>query len=264
MGWRDAGAAWGAQAVDWAYLMEPYARAANDRVFGELGVGSGVELLDVACGSGYACWVAAQRGATVSGLDASESLIGIARARTPAGEFVVGDMFDLPFPDGSFDVVTSFNGIWAGCEGALAEVRRVLRPGGRFGMTFWGAPKRLGLLPYFITVATMSPPSHAEATVEQGGTGRPGVVETMLESAGLELDGRGSVEVWAEWPDVDTAVRALAAAGPSQPAVAHSGRDAFVAELRKVIAPLEREGVGLRLSNEFGYVTSTRPGLGGE
>lgn len=259
MDWREAGAAWGREATDWAYLMEPYARPANDRLFDELGVGPDVRLLDVACGSGYACAVASQRGAVVSGLDASQNLIHVAQARTPDAELVVGDMFDLPFPDGSFDVVTSFNGIWAGCDAALVEVRRVLRPGGRFGMTFWGSPKRLGLLPYFITVATMSPPSHAEATVTQGGTGKPGAVEAMLEAAGLRLDSRGSVTVWAEWPDVDVAVRALAAAGPSQPAVAHSGREAFASALREALAPLEEDHLGLRLSNEFGYVVSTRP-----
>lgn len=259
MDWREAGAAWGRRAAEWAYLMEPYARPANDRLFDELGVGSGVRLLDVACGSGYACSVAAQRGATVSGLDAAPNLIHIAQARTPEAEFVVGDMFELPYPDGCFDVVTSFNGIWAGCEAALVEVRRVLRPGGRFGMTFWGSPKRLGLLPYFVTVATMSPLSHGEATVAQGGTGRPGVVEAMLDIAGLQLDSRGTVTVWAEWPDLDIAVRALAAAGPSQPAIANRGRDEFAAALREALSPFEDEDLGIRLANEFGYVTGTRP-----
>ena len=259
MDWREAGVAWGGRAADWAYLMEPYARPANERLFDELGVGPGVRLLDVACGSGYAASVAAQRGAIVSGLDASTNLITIARARTTVADFRVGDMFELPFADGSFDIVCSFNGIWAGCEDALAEARRVLRPGGRFGMTFWGAPKRLGLLPYFVTVATMSPPSHAEATLAQGGTGRPGVAEAMLEEAGLAVDSRGVVTVWAEWPDLGVAVRALSAAGPSEPAIAHSGADRFTSELRTALTPFEVDGVGLRLSKEFGYITGTRP-----
>ena len=59
MDWREAGVA-GGRAAEWAYPTEPHARAANDRLFDELGVGSDVRLLDVACGSGYACWVAAQ------------------------------------------------------------------------------------------------------------------------------------------------------------------------------------------------------------
>lgn len=76
---------------------------------------------------GYAAWVAAGRGALVAGLDASENLIQVARARAPDADFSVGDMFALPFPDGGFDVGTSFNGIWSGCEAALVEARRVLR-----------------------------------------------------------------------------------------------------------------------------------------
>ena len=47
------------------------------------------------------------------------ALIAIARARTPEGDFRVGDMFALPFEDDSFDAATSFNGIWKGCEQAL-------------------------------------------------------------------------------------------------------------------------------------------------
>jgi SAM-dependent methyltransferase len=258
MDWRQAGAAWGSRALDWAYLMEPYARPANDRLFDELGVSPGVRLLDVACGSGYAAWVAARRGALVSGLDASENLIRVARARTPEANFTIGDMFALPFPGGSFDVVTSFNGIWSGCEAALVEAHRVLRPGGQFGMTFWGSPKRLGLMPYFATVALLSPPNHAEATIAQGGTGRPGLAESMLQDSGLRVDSRGVVSVWAEWPDADTAVRALIAAGPSWPAIENVGVRKFDEELRKVLAPLEVEGVGIRLSNEFGYITGSR------
>ncbi len=258
MGWQEAGAAWGAQARDWAYLMEPYARTANDRLFDELGVAAGVRLLDVACGSGYAVGVAAGRAATVSGLDASAELIAIAAARSPAADLRVGDMFALPFADRSFDVVTSFNGIWAGCEPALVEARRVLVPGGRFGMTFWGRPARLGLLPYFMTVATLSPSSHTEATISQGGTGRPGVAEAMIEAAGLRVGNRGVVTVTAEWPDVEVAVRALTAAGPSWPAIEHVGRQRFADELAQALAPLVDPASGLRLVNEFGYLTATR------
>ena len=157
--------------------------ALTTRVFDRAGVGPGTRLLDIACGSGYAASVAAGRGAVVAALDASEALIAIARARTPDADFRVGDMFDLPFEDGQFDVVTSFNGIWKGCEDALREARRVVRPGGLVGFTFWGSPKRLGLLPYFATLLELSPPAHVDATLNQGDTGRPGVAEQMLADA---------------------------------------------------------------------------------
>ncbi len=136
MAWEEAGRGWGAHALEWAYLFEPYALPANELIFERLGVSSGTRLLDVACGSGFAASVVSRRGASVSALDASAELIAIAKARTPSGDFRVGDMFALPFDDGTFDVATSFNGIWNGCGDALREVHRVLTPGGRAGLTF--------------------------------------------------------------------------------------------------------------------------------
>ena len=127
--WREAGEAWGDRATDWAYLWEPYARSANQAVFDQLAVADGTRLLDIACGSGFAAHLASERGAAVSGIDASERLVTIARARTPQADFRVGDMFALPFPDASFDAATSFNGIWKGCEAALLRSAPGTGPG---------------------------------------------------------------------------------------------------------------------------------------
>jgi SAM-dependent methyltransferase len=259
MGWIESGRAWGDQATDWAYLTEPYARRVNDALFDRAGVGPGTRLLDIACGSGYAASVAAGRGAVVAALDASEALIAIARARTPDADFRVGDMFDLPFADGQFDVATSFNGIWKGCEEALREARRVVRPGGLVGFTFWGSPKRLGLLPYFAALMELSPPSHVEATVNQGETGRPGVAEQMLADAGLEFADRGTAQAVIELPDLDLAVRALAAAGPSWPALQQAGPDRFAEAVREAIRPLWTEGLGVRIVSEFGWIMGRVP-----
>lgn len=256
MGWEEAGRGWGARALDWAYLNEPYARAANDLIFDRVGIGADTRYLDIACGSGMAASTARRRGAQVSGLDASEALIHIARARTPDADLRVGDMFDLPFPAGSFDVVTSFNGIWTGCEAALTEARRVLTPEGRLGLTFWGRPDRLGLLPYFMKIIELSPPSHQAASMEQGGTGRVGVVEDMLATTGFEMTERGTVEAINEWPDVATAVRGLAAAGPAVPAIEVAGYDRFCAELTDVLMPLYDPDLGLRVVSELGWVTA--------
>jgi len=211
-------------------------------------------LLDIACGSGYAASVAAGRGAEVAGLDASGALIAIARARSPGADLRVGDMFALPFQDDCFDVATSFNGIWRGCEDALREGRRVVRPGGLVGFSFWGSPGRLGLLPFFATLLELSPPGHVDATLNQGDTGRPGVAEQMLADAGLEFVDRGTTQVVNEWPDPDLATRALASAGPSWPALQAVGYDRFAEAIREAIRPLCAEGLGVRIISEFGWV----------
>lgn len=205
--------------------------------------------VDIACGSGFAAHLAAERNAQVSGLDAAEALVAIARARTPTGDFRVGDMFELPFADNCFDVATSFNGIWKGCEGALSEARRVLVPAGRLGLTFWGRANHMGLMPYFAKMIELSPPDHGTASMEQGDTGRRGVMEDMLAATGFELVERGTVDVVNEWPDVGTAVRALAAAGPCVPAIEAVGYEAFCDALREVISPLWDREVGIRITS---------------
>lgn len=95
----------------------------------------GSDALDLACGTGDIAFELARRGARVTGLDLTHRMLQLAQARdagTAAVRFVTGDMMALPFPDGSFDLVTTGYGIRnvPRIEPALAEIRRVLRPGG--------------------------------------------------------------------------------------------------------------------------------------
>ena len=259
MGWREAGDAWGSRATEWAYLAEPHFRPVNERIFGLTGVKAGTALLDVGCGSGYASWLAADRGAGVHGLDASENLLTVARARTPHGDFRFGDMDSLPWDMESFDVVTCFNSIWIGNDVAMAEAARVLRRGGNFAMTFWGSPKRMGLAPFFQTVAALSPSEHGTATIGLGDTGRSGVAEAMIERAGLTFLERGSVTVTNEFPDLELGMRALLAAGPAYPAIANVGEQRFVAALREAFSGLPIGPAGLRISSDIDWVTARKP-----
>jgi ubiquinone/menaquinone biosynthesis C-methylase UbiE len=86
----------------------------------------GARTLDVACGTGF---LTRHLAGEIVGLDASDSMIDIARETVPDAEFVVGDALDLPFPDGAFDRV--FTGHFYGhLEDAdrrrfLAEAQRV-------------------------------------------------------------------------------------------------------------------------------------------
>jgi hypothetical protein len=117
----------------------------------------------------------------------------------------------------------------------------------------------MGLLPYFEALLELSPPGHIEATASQGETCRPGVAEQMLADAGLEFTGRGAAVVISELPDLDQAVQALAAAGPSWPAVQHVGYDRLAQEVREALRPLYTEGLGVRIVSEFGWITGQVP-----
>lgn len=256
--WRAAGAAWGHAALDWAYLFEPYARDAADHLFDVLDVGPGTTLLDMACGGGYPTALAARRGATVSGLDASGDLVDIARRRTPNGDFTTGTMFDLPHADASFDVVTSFNGLWGGCDGALLEAFRVLRPGGHVAFTFWGPGHSLDFYEMFIALGGATADAKEEM-ISLASIGSPGIAESMLSKAGFDLVERGETDALHECVDSDTMWRCLRSPGLMVPALDALGET----QLRELLMPtLDRcrsDDGSYRVTNQLTHVIGTKP-----
>jgi SAM-dependent methyltransferase len=105
-------------------------------------VGPGVTTLDVGTGPGTVAAAAAARGATIVAVDAEPSMIRIAAAAVPAADVRRAVLPDLPFPDGAFEaVVANFVINHVGDPGAaIAELRRVVRPGGRVAATIWPQP----------------------------------------------------------------------------------------------------------------------------
>jgi SAM-dependent methyltransferase len=134
----------------WETVVDEYAGA-----FGELTIqssgplldaveaGPGVRLLDVASGPGYVVAAAAERGAIATGVDFSAPMIAEAARRYSKMNFRHGDAEALPFGENSFDAVTMNFGLLhlGDPDKALAEARRVLRPGGRFAFTVWAKPE---------------------------------------------------------------------------------------------------------------------------
>lgn len=106
------------------------------------GVERGRRVLDVCTGHGVLAARAAERGATVSGLDFADEVVAVARRNVPGVEFRQGDVQDLPYPDASFDAVVCGYGIIHVPEPdrALAEMSRVLKPGGRLAVSVWERP----------------------------------------------------------------------------------------------------------------------------
>ena len=88
-------------------------------------------MLDVGCGTGVFLRLCADRGADVSGLDASEGLLEVARERVPEADLRLGDLQTLPYADDAFDLVTGFTSFFFADDmvAALREAGRVARPG---------------------------------------------------------------------------------------------------------------------------------------
>jgi SAM-dependent methyltransferase len=257
--WRTAGEAWGSRANDWSCLYEHYSVDVLVALFARLGVGPGTSLLDIACGSGLAVRLAEAAGATVAGIDAAEDLIEVARERTPGADLRVGSMYELPWPDGSLDAALSINGIWGGCEEALDEAYRVLRPGGLIGMSFWGTGPPLDIRTFFRIFAIHAPKEHRGSMKHLNDISTPGVAEEMLTASGFSVLERGGRVSVVEWPDPEIAWRAISSVGPAVPALRTNDPAMLKREVLEALESCrDRHGV-YRSKSDQQFVVARKP-----
>jgi SAM-dependent methyltransferase len=258
--WTLVDEGWGRKAVDFATLSEMGNCREYIAVHHRLGVDAGDRLLDVACGSGLAIELARLRGASCSGIDASARLVAVARDRSPQCDIEVGDMHALPWESASFDVVTSFRGIWGTTPDVIAEKHRVLRPGGRFGMTVWGhlkvSPGVWALAPF--RLAATEKVDNQAAMVSLG---RPGAGEQLLQSCGFVDVERVDVPFVWEFAHAELYARALGATGPAYEAIQNVGEDEFRRAAVEQAGARLRDGLPLRAEIKVvGYLARKQDG----
>jgi ubiquinone/menaquinone biosynthesis C-methylase UbiE len=254
---------WRERAQDWADVLEgwngwgiPLYRHILERVTVE----RGTRVLDMGCGAGRFCRIAADRGAHISGLDATARFIQIARERIPAGDFRHGDIEHLPWPDDSFDVVTGFNSFIfaANIVGALREAMRVARPGASIAITVFGRPERCESTSIFGSVGQLLP---AQPEAEDGAPAlyEEGTLETLASQAGLTPTEADYVDVAEEYPDLDTFLRGYLAAGPIVSATRTLGETRVRDALAEGVRPLMTARGGVRFEDEYRYLIATAP-----
>ena len=126
------------------------------------GVRSGQRVLDVGCGTGVVAVTAARKGAKVTALDLTPALLERARHNGQLAQVEVdwheGDVENLPFADAEFDVVLSqFGHMFAPRPSvAIAEMLRVLKPGGTIAFSTWPPEQFTGRM--FKLVSSYLPP----------------------------------------------------------------------------------------------------------
>ena len=185
-----ARAAWALGDYD-AMLRQERLHGVGEQLVERVGIRPGETVLDVACGTGNAALPAARAGAQVTGLDLSTAMLEHARAHADAEGLTVdwreGDAEQLPFPDGSFDVVvSSFGCMFAPRhEVAAGELARVLRPGGRLGVCSWTPQGVFG--EFFRIVGGHLPPDPAFVDPPPL-WGDEDHVASLLEGTGISLE----------------------------------------------------------------------------
>jgi len=248
------GRIWSTRARDWAEVQEGVAVPLYEAVLRRLGVGEGVSVADVGCGSGIFCGMAAGRGARVGGVDAAEALIAIARERVPEGDFRVGEMEALPYPDRSFDLVTGFSAFQFAADpaGAVREASRVSRTG-KVVMAVFGDPRHNESTAFFTAMGALLPPP-PPGTPGPFALSADGALEALAEQAGLAPRAAETVACPWEYPDASTALRGLLASGPAIRALQVHGEEVVRETVLEALAPFRTRSGGYRLGNSFRYV----------
>lgn len=165
--------------------------AVGQRVVDRVDVRPGDRVLDVAAGTGNGAIRAAQAGGLVWGLDLTPEMFEAGRRR--AGEagveidWVEGDAEELPFDDGSFDVLLSTFGVMFAPrhDVAASEMARVLRPGGRIGLASWTPDGTVADMFRTVASALPAPPSIAGSPLAWGD---PAHVRRLFTHGGVSLD----------------------------------------------------------------------------
>jgi SAM-dependent methyltransferase len=249
---------WSGSADDWATVQEQRTRRAYEVCLDALDVRAGTRLLDVGCGAGLALRLAADRGAEVTGLDATEALLRHARRRVPGATMLRGDIEALPFEAASFDIVTGFNAFQyaARPSEAIREAVRSVVPGGRVLALVWGPAEQSESGDYLAALGSLLPPplpgapgpiALSDANVLSGLLIDAGLVQVVVDDVSV---------VWA-YDDAETALRGLLSSGPAVAATKQSGKAAAKAAVLEAIRPYQQADGSCRMTNVFRYAIGT-------
>jgi ubiquinone/menaquinone biosynthesis C-methylase UbiE len=235
-------------------LFVPWAEVLLD----QLALEPGQKVLDVACGPGTVARAAAHRvGPTgqVTGVDFSPAMLAVARSKPPVDdgapiEYLEGPADKLDVPDDDVDVVTCQHGLqfFPDRAAALAEMRRVLHPGGRLGIALW---RNIAECPPFAAVADGIAAAMNEQLAETyragpWGLSDPDELAALLDAAGftdvtvirhelpLVFDG-GAAQLVHTLP--------VSAIAQDVAALDEAGHQRLVAAVARAAAPITTDGV---------------------
>jgi SAM-dependent methyltransferase len=252
---ESQGALWTKGAADWAEVQEGMVAPLYQTVLARLQPKPGDALLDIGCGAGMFCQMAAAQGAILSGIDATEALLKIARRRTRQGDFRLGDMEALPFDEGRFDFVTAFNSVQFAESplNAMRQARRMLKPDGVLAVAIWGSPQQAEAASCLKGLAALLPPAPPNAPGPFTLSG-PDVLENLVEQSGFETFRKDDVDCQWSYPDLKTLGKGLLASGPGAAAKAEVGLGAARKALAAAALPYKTPAGGYVFRNRFRYL----------
>lgn len=253
------GRLWGVRAQDWANIQEATGLPLFEALLDKTGAGPKTELLDIGCGAGLFCQLAAKRGAKIAGIDASPPLIHIAQERAPQGDFRIGEMEELPFADESFDLVTGFNSFQFAFNpvNALKEAARVARKGTPVVIVVWGKEEDCDGAACLAALNQLLPPS-PPGVPGPFALSKSGALEEMAAKASLAPAETAEMDCPWVYPDEETALRGLLSVGPAAKAIMTAGENRVKEAMLNALAPFRTEQGGYSLQNKFRYLITRK------
>jgi ubiquinone/menaquinone biosynthesis C-methylase UbiE len=247
---RMWGTLWGDRPRAWAVTEEQQAPVYQEALR-HAPVRAGDRVLDLGCATGVFLRMCADRGAAVAGLDASEALLALARERVSEADLRVGDLQDLPYEDGRFDLVTGFTSFFFADDivAALREAGRVARPGAPVVIQVFGRSERCDL--EAMKGAVMRFRDHTEDQYW-----RPGIVEELVPQAGLTVEDAFDLVSEYRYESDDALTEAMMGAGGAAVVAGPEREGELRAAILDALAYCRQPDGGYRLSNEWHVVVA--------
>jgi SAM-dependent methyltransferase len=276
-------ALWGRNAADWAQIQEVISTEGYEYALDHLQLKPTDTLLDIGCGAGYFCQLAATRmkqaqtgnGAAktpagdptaqtakapaITGFDATVPLLEEARRRSPELTFETGDMESLPFDDEKFDVASGFNSFQyaASVPNALKEAHRVLKSGGKIITMIWGNKEDCEAATYLAAIGQLlpTPPPGAPGPFALS-EGRK--LEQLLSAAGFKITTTTDLPTVWDYPDLATTMKGLLSAGPATRAIDYSGYEKVYQTISNAVQPYLQPNGHVVYHNKFRIVMASK------
>ena len=246
------GTLWSTHAQDWAAIEEQQLPT-YDEAIRRVGIAPGQRVLEVGCGTGVFLRAAAACGAVVSGIDASDGLLELARARVPEADLRRADMQHLPFADASFDLVAGFNAFFFADDmvAALREAGRVAKAGAPVVIQVWGDPDQCSL-------EAMKAAVFSGERNEVPPFWRPGALEDLVTAAGLRPGDAFDISWPYSFVDEASLVRGMRSAAPVAAAAQRAGDGSVERAIAQSLAPYRTPAGGYELPNAFHFLIASR------
>lgn len=254
------------RARDWSEIQERMLVPLYETVYERLEVDTGTRLLGLGCGSGLALLMAASRGATVTGVEASApERLNLARERllpeSPGTRARAAARLATSPPEKGatppYTLVTAFEpiGCLAGDSEGLGDALAAAVPSAGHGtpvvLAGWGPPERCATSAVLRIAARLADPLRVT------GSWRPSLrddLEEVAQRAGLRPDGSGRVACPFGYADMGSALRGLLSTGLFDTAIAATGREQVDKELAEALHPHQRRDGTIWMPNVFRYL----------